>query len=103
MSLIAARHGRPAEAIAHFTDVWTRAPGQTELSTEYPVPLRRRFIYSRTIDTVIVRIEANAIRDLQGRVEHYLVAIEDITAVLAKRLRVMDLKQWEQLGFLPAA
>lgn len=35
------------------------APGQAELSTEYPVPLRRRFVYSRTIDTVIVRLETN--------------------------------------------
>ena len=36
-----------------------RAAGQAELSTEYPVPLRRRFIYSQTIDTVIVRIETD--------------------------------------------
>jgi D-galactarolactone cycloisomerase len=36
-----------------------RAAGQVELSTEYPVPLRRRFIYSQTIDTVIVRIETD--------------------------------------------
>lgn len=36
-----------------------RAAGQRELSTEYPVPLRRRFVYSRTIDTVIVRIETD--------------------------------------------
>lgn len=36
-----------------------RASGQAELSTEYPVPLRRRFVYSRTIDTVIVRIETD--------------------------------------------
>lgn len=36
-----------------------RVAGQGELSTEYPVPLRRRFIYSRTIDTVIVRIETD--------------------------------------------
>lgn len=35
------------------------APGQAELSTEFPVPLRRRFVYSRTIDTVIVRIETD--------------------------------------------
>ena len=34
-------------------------PGQVEPSTEYPVPLRRRFVYSKTIDTVIVRIEAS--------------------------------------------
>ena len=33
--------------------------GQAEPSTEYPVPLRRRFVYSRTIDTVIVRIETD--------------------------------------------
>ncbi len=37
-----------------------RAAGQAELSTEYPVPLRRRFIYSRTIDTVVVRIETDS-------------------------------------------
>ncbi|MFA6113755.1 MAG: mandelate racemase/muconate lactonizing enzyme family protein [Sphingomonas sp.] len=36
-----------------------RAAGQAELSTEYPVPLRRRFLYSRTIDTVVVRIETD--------------------------------------------
>jgi len=36
-----------------------RVARQAELSTEYPVPLRRRFIYSRTIDTVIVRIETD--------------------------------------------
>ncbi|HMI18887.1 MAG TPA: mandelate racemase/muconate lactonizing enzyme family protein [Sphingomonas sp.] len=36
-----------------------RAAGQAELSTEYPVPLRRRFIYSQTIDTVVVRIETD--------------------------------------------
>ena len=30
-----------------------RAP---ELSTEYPVPLRRRYLYSKTIDTVIVKL-----------------------------------------------
>ena len=34
-------------------------PGQAEPSTEYPVPLRRRFVYSRTIDTVVVRIECD--------------------------------------------
>jgi D-arabinonate dehydratase/D-galactarolactone cycloisomerase len=37
-----------------------RAAGQVELSTEYPVPLRRRFIYSRTIDAVVVRIETDS-------------------------------------------
>jgi D-arabinonate dehydratase/D-galactarolactone cycloisomerase len=37
-----------------------RAAGQAELSTEYPAPLRRRFIYSRTIDTVMVRIETDS-------------------------------------------
>jgi D-arabinonate dehydratase/D-galactarolactone cycloisomerase len=36
-----------------------RAAGRAELSTEYPAPLRRRFLYSRTIDTVIVRIETD--------------------------------------------
>jgi D-galactarolactone cycloisomerase len=33
--------------------------GPGELSTEYPPPLRRRFVYSRTIDTVVVRIETD--------------------------------------------
>ena len=36
-----------------------RTQRQAEPSTEYPVPLRRRFIYSKTIDTVIVRIETD--------------------------------------------
>lgn len=36
-----------------------RSAGQAELSTEYPAPLRRRFVYSRTIDTVVVRIETD--------------------------------------------
>src|SRR6266542_3696319 len=31
----------------------SRAP---EISAEYPTPLRRRYLYSRTIDTVIVRL-----------------------------------------------
>ncbi|HVJ03706.1 MAG TPA: mandelate racemase/muconate lactonizing enzyme family protein [Sphingomonas sp.] len=35
------------------------APGQAEPSTEYPVPLRRKFVYSGTIDTVVVRIETD--------------------------------------------
>jgi D-galactarolactone cycloisomerase len=30
--------------------------GATDISTEYPTPLRRRFIYTRTINTVIVRL-----------------------------------------------
>ncbi len=33
--------------------------GPGELSTEYPPPLRRRFVYSKTIDTVVVRIETD--------------------------------------------
>ncbi len=37
-----------------------RAPGQVEPSTEYPAPLRRRFVYSRTIDTVVMRIETDS-------------------------------------------
>ena len=40
--------------------------------------LEKRLIH-KAGNMVIVRIEANAIRDLQGHVEHYLVAIEDIT------------------------
>jgi len=52
----------PIDARAYWgSRAWgsERAPGQAELSTEYPVPLRRRFVYSRTIDTVIVRIETD--------------------------------------------
>jgi D-arabinonate dehydratase/D-galactarolactone cycloisomerase len=30
-----------------------------EISTEYPAPQRRRYVYSKTIDTVIVRIETS--------------------------------------------
>lgn len=37
-----------------------RAAGQAELSTEYPVPLRRRFTYSASIDTVVVRVTTDA-------------------------------------------
>ncbi len=35
---------------------WGDENRSPELSTEYPPPLRRRFIYSKTIDTVIVKI-----------------------------------------------
>jgi D-arabinonate dehydratase/D-galactarolactone cycloisomerase len=51
---------QPTDARAYWgSRAWgeTRAAGQVELSTQYPVPLRRRFVYSATIDTVIVRIE----------------------------------------------
>ena len=34
----------------------TRTGSAPEISAEYPTPLRRRFLYSRTIDTVIVRL-----------------------------------------------
>ena len=53
----------PADSRAYWgSRAWgaERAAGQAELSTEYPVPLRRRFVYSRTIDTVIVRIETDS-------------------------------------------
>jgi D-galactarolactone cycloisomerase len=33
--------------------------GAREISTEFPAPQRRRFIYSSTVDTVIVRIECD--------------------------------------------
>lgn len=36
-----------------------QSAGQVELSTQYPVPLRRKFLYSKSIDCVIVRIEAD--------------------------------------------
>ena len=35
---------------------WGDENRSPELSTEYPPPLRRRFIYSKTIDTVIVKV-----------------------------------------------
>lgn len=35
---------------------WGEEHRSPELSTEYPPPLRRRFIYSKTIDTVLVKI-----------------------------------------------
>jgi D-galactarolactone cycloisomerase len=34
----------------------TRTGAAPEISAEYPTPLRRRYLYSRTIDTVIVRL-----------------------------------------------
>lgn len=52
----------PIDARAYWgSRAWgdERTDRQAELSTEYPVPLRRRFVYSRTIDTVIVRIETD--------------------------------------------
>jgi len=53
---------RPSDSRAYWgSRAWgdERPAGQAELSTEYPVPLRRRFVYSRTIDTVVVRIETD--------------------------------------------
>ncbi len=38
---------------------WGDENRSPELSTEYPPPLRRRFIYSKTIDTVIVKVTTN--------------------------------------------
>ena len=35
---------------------WGKENRSPELSTEYPPPLRRRFIYSKTIDTLLVKI-----------------------------------------------
>ncbi len=35
---------------------WGKENRSPELSTEYPPPLRRRFIYSKTIDTVLVKV-----------------------------------------------
>ena len=35
---------------------WGSENRSPELSTEYPPPLRRKFIYSKTIDTVIVKL-----------------------------------------------
>ncbi|MCB1121584.1 MAG: mandelate racemase/muconate lactonizing enzyme family protein [Verrucomicrobiae bacterium] len=35
---------------------WGSENRSPELSTEYPPPLRRRFIYSKTIDTVLVKL-----------------------------------------------
>lgn len=53
---------KPSDSRAYWgSRAWgdERPAGQAELSTEYPVPLRRRFVYSRTIDTVVVRIETD--------------------------------------------
>ena len=53
---------RPSDSRAYWgSRAWgdERPAGQAELSTEYPVPLRRRFVYSSTIDTVVVRIETD--------------------------------------------
>ena len=53
---------KPVDARAYWgSRAWGAElkPGQVEPSTEYPVPLRRRFVYSKTIDTVIVRVEAD--------------------------------------------
>jgi D-galactarolactone cycloisomerase len=38
----------------------TAAGGAPELSAEYPSPVRRRYLYSRTIDTVIVRLTTDS-------------------------------------------
>jgi D-galactarolactone cycloisomerase len=43
----------------------TRADATTEISAEYPAPVRRRYVYSSTIDTVIVRLTTD-----DGRVGH---------------------------------
>ena len=38
----------------------TRREAAPELSAEYPTPIRRRYLYSRTIDTVIVRLTTDS-------------------------------------------
>jgi D-galactarolactone cycloisomerase len=38
----------------------TQAVAAPELSTEYPTPIRRRYLYSHTIDTVIVRLTTDS-------------------------------------------
>lgn len=38
----------------------TQAVAAPELSTEYPTPIRRRYLYSQTIDTVIVRLTTDS-------------------------------------------
>jgi D-galactarolactone cycloisomerase len=38
----------------------TQAAAAPELSTEYPTPIRRRYLYSHTIDTVIVRLTTDS-------------------------------------------
>lgn len=38
----------------------TRTEAAPELSAEYPTPIRRRYLYSRTIDTVIVRLTTDS-------------------------------------------
>lgn len=55
-----ALQAKPTDSRAYWgSRAWGKVPaaGQAELSTEYPPPYRRRFLYSQTIDTVIVRIE----------------------------------------------
>jgi D-arabinonate dehydratase/D-galactarolactone cycloisomerase len=48
---------RPIDTRAYWgSRTWGVESRSPELSTEYPVPLRRRYIYSRTIDTVIVKL-----------------------------------------------
>jgi D-galactarolactone cycloisomerase len=38
----------------------TQADAAPELSAEYPTPIRRRYLYSQTIDTVIVRLTTDS-------------------------------------------
>jgi D-galactarolactone cycloisomerase len=37
----------------------TQADAAPEISVEYPTPIRRRYLYSQTIDTVIVRLTSD--------------------------------------------
>ena len=56
--------------------------------------IEKRLLH-RSGKSLIVRIEANAIRDLQGKIEHYLVAVEDITE---RRTAENALRQQEEFN-----
>lgn len=52
---------RPIDAKPYWgSRAWgDQLSGPGEISTEYPAPQRRRYVYSKTIDTVVVRIETD--------------------------------------------
>ncbi len=50
-------HAEPPGGAAYWgSRAWGKEQKHREISTEYPPPQRRRYIYSRTIDTVAVKI-----------------------------------------------
>ena len=51
---------RPIDKKAYWgSRAWSDELHQKELSTEYPTPQRRKYIYSQTIDTVLVRLRTD--------------------------------------------